>query len=109
MPARIREKSRLPSLSMMERRPLCPACPPPTFTRTSARGDVELVVNHEQLLGIHLILRAELGDRPAARVHVRLRLHEHDFALAAFLLRVVHVDDGDLGAAWFFQYDTPAC
>ena len=34
MPTRTRNQSRVPSLSQMERSPLCPACPPPNFTRT---------------------------------------------------------------------------
>ena len=63
-----------------------------------ARGDIELVVDDEQLLGLDLVLRAELGDGAAARVHVGLGFDQDDLALTAFGLGVVDVDDGDLGA-----------
>ncbi|VWM24387.1 Uncharacterised protein [Collinsella intestinalis] len=55
-------------------------------------------MDDEQLLGLDLVLRAELGDGAAARVHVGLGFDQDDLALTAFGLSVVDVDDGDLGA-----------
>ena len=65
-------------------------------------GNVELVVNHEQLLGLDLVLAAELGDGSARGVHVRLRLDQHDLALATLFLGIVDVDECDLGAGLVF-------
>ena len=53
-----------------------------------AGGDIELVVDHEQFLGLNLVLAAELGDGAARGVHVRLRLDQHNLTLAALFLRV---------------------
>ena len=67
-----------------------------------AGGNVELVVNHEQLLGLDLVLAAELGDGPARGVHVRLRLDQYNLALAVLFLGIVDVDERDLGACLVF-------
>ena len=67
-----------------------------------AGGNVELVVNHEQLLGLDLVLAAELGDGPARGVHVRLRLDQYNLALAVLFLGIVDVDERDLGARLVF-------
>ena len=65
-------------------------------------GNVELVVNHEQLLGLDLVLAAELGDGATRGIHIRLRLDQHDLALAALFLGIVDVDECDLGAGLVF-------
>ena len=65
-------------------------------------GNIELVVDHEQLLGLDLVLAAELGDGTARGIHVRLRLDQHNLALAALFLGVVDVDECDLGAGLVF-------
>ena len=65
-------------------------------------GNVELVVDDEQLLGLDLVLTAELGDGTARGIHVRLRLDQHDPALAALFLGIVDVDERDLGAGLVF-------
>ena len=67
-----------------------------------AGGNVELVMNHEQLLGLDLVLAAELGNGAARGVHVRLRLDQHDLALATLFLGIVDVDECDLGAGLVF-------
>ena len=67
-----------------------------------AGGNVELVVNHEQLLGLDLVLAAELGDGATRGIHIRLRLDQHDLALAALFLGIVDVDERDLGAGLVF-------
>ena len=67
-----------------------------------AGGNIELIVNHEQLFGLDLVLAAELGDGAARGVHVRLRLDQHNLALAALFLGVVDVDERDLGAGLVF-------
>ena len=67
-----------------------------------AGGNVELVVNHEQFLGLDLVLAAELGDGPARGVHVRLRLDQYNLALTALFLGIVDVDERDLGAGLVF-------
>ena len=58
-----------------------------------AGGNVELVVDHEQLLDLDFVLAAELGDGPARGVHVRLRLDQYNLALAALFLGIVDVDE----------------
>ena len=67
-----------------------------------ACGDVQLVVDYQQLLDTHLVLGTELGDGAAARIHVRLGLYQDDLALAALGLRVVDLDGGDLGSCLVF-------
>ena len=67
-----------------------------------AGGNVELVVDYEQLLGLDLVLAAELGDGAARGVHVRLRLDQHNLALATLFLGIVDVDECDLGAGLVF-------
>ena len=67
-----------------------------------AGGNIELVVDYEQLLGLDLVLAAELGDGTARGIHVRLRLDQHNLALAALFLGVVDVDERDLGACLVF-------
>ena len=67
-----------------------------------AGGNIELVVDYEQLLGLDLVLAAELGDGAARGIHVRLRLDQHNLALAALFLGVVDVDERDLGAGLVF-------
>ena len=67
-----------------------------------AGGNIELIVNHEQLFGLDLVLAAELGDGAARGVHVRLRLDQHNLALAALFLGIVDVDERDLGAGLVF-------
>ena len=67
-----------------------------------AGGNIELVVDYEQLLGLDLVLAAELGDGTARGIHVRLRLDQHNLALAAIFLGVVDVDERDLGAGLVF-------
>ena len=67
-----------------------------------ASGNIELIVNHEQLFGLDLVLAAELGDGAARGVHVRLRLDQHDLALPTLFLGVVDVDERDLGAGLVF-------
>ena len=67
-----------------------------------AGGDVKLVVDDEQLLGLDFVLAAELGDGSARGVHVRLRLDQHDLALATLFLGIVDVDERDLGACLVF-------
>ena len=69
MPMRTLTKS-LPSLPMMERRPLCPPAPPPTLTRTVARFQVEVVVDDDE------VLRPVVRDGGAGVVHERRRLEE---------------------------------
>ena len=67
-----------------------------------AGGNIELVVDDEQLLGLDLVLAAEFGDGPARGVHVRLRLDQYNLALAALFLGIVDVDERDLGACLVF-------
>ena len=67
-----------------------------------AGGNIELVVDDEQLLGLDFVLAAELGDGTARGVHVRLRLDQHDLTLAALFLGVVDVDERDFGAGLIF-------
>ena len=67
-----------------------------------AGGNVELVVDYEQLLGLDLVLATELGDGAARGIHVRLRLDQHNLPLASLFLGVVDVDDRDLGAGLVF-------
>lgn len=67
-----------------------------------ASGNIELVVDHEQLLGLDLVLAAELGDGPARGIHVRLRLDQYNLALTALFLGIVDVDERDLGAGLVF-------
>ena len=67
-----------------------------------AGGNIELVVDYEQLLGLDFVLATELGDGAARGVHVRLRLDQHNLALAALFLGVVDVDERDLGAGLVF-------
>lgn len=67
-----------------------------------ACGNVELIMNHEQLFGANLVLTAQLGNGTARGVHVRLRLDEHDLALTAFFFGIVDVDDGDKCARLVF-------
>ena len=67
-----------------------------------AGGNVELVVDYEQLLGLDLVLAAELGDGTARGIHVRLRLDQHNLALAALFLGIVDVDERDLGTGLVF-------
>ena len=67
-----------------------------------AGGNIELVVDDEQLLGLDLVLAAELGDGPARGVHVRLRLDQYNLALAVLFLGIVDVDERDLGACLVF-------
>lgn len=59
-------------------------------------------MDHEQLLGLDLVLAAELGDGAARGVHVRLRLDQYNLALAALFLGIVDVDERDLGASLVF-------
>ena len=67
-----------------------------------AGGNIELVVDYEQLLGLDLVFAAELGDGAARGIHVRLRLDQHNLALAVLFLGVVDVDERDLGAGLVF-------
>ena len=67
-----------------------------------AGGNVEFIVDHEQLLGFDFVLAAKLGDGAARGIHVRLRLDQHNLALAALFLGVVDVDERDLGACLVF-------
>ena len=67
-----------------------------------AGGNIKLVVDYEQFLGLDLVLAAELGDRTARGIHVRLRLDQHNLTLAALFLGVVDVDERDLGAGLVF-------
>ena len=67
-----------------------------------AGGNVELIVDHEQLLGLDLVLAAKLGDGTARGIHVRLRLDQHNLALAALFLGIVDIDERDLGACLVF-------
>ena len=67
-----------------------------------AGGNVELVVDYEQLLGLDLVFAAELGDGATRGIHIRLRLDQHDLALAALFLGIVDVDERDLGAGLVF-------
>ena len=64
--------------------------------------DVQLVMDHQQFFDTHLVLRAELGDGAAARIHVRLGLYQDDLALAALSLGIVNLDGGDLGSCLVF-------
>lgn len=73
-----------------------------------AGGNVELIMDYEQLLGLDLVLAAELGDGATRGIHARLRLDQHNLALAALFLGVVDIDERDLGAGLVFQYVTPA-
>ena len=59
-------------------------------------------MNHEQLLGLDLVLAAELGDGTTRGIHIRLRLDQHDLALAALFLGIVDIDERDLGACLVF-------
>ena len=65
-------------------------------------GNVKLVVDDEQLLGLDLVLAAELGYGATRGIHIRLRLDQHDLALAALFLGIVDVDERDLGAGLVF-------
>ena len=67
-----------------------------------AGGNVELIVDDEQLLGLDLVLAAELGDGATRGIHIRLRLDQHDLALATLFLGIVDVDECDLGAGLVF-------
>ena len=67
-----------------------------------AGGNIELVVDYEQFLGLDLVLAAELGDGTARGIHVRLWLDQHNLTLAALFLGVVDVDERDLGACLVF-------
>lgn len=67
-----------------------------------AGRNVELVVDYKQLLGLDLVLAAELGDGATRGIHIRLRLDQHDLALATLFLGIVDVDERDLGAGLVF-------
>ena len=67
-----------------------------------AGGNIELVVDYEQLFGLNFVLAAELGDGATRGVHVRLRLDQHNLALAALFLGIVDIDERDLGACLVF-------
>ena len=67
-----------------------------------AGGNVELVVDYEQLLGLDLVLAAELGDGATRGIHIRLRLDQYNLALTALFLGIVDVDERDLGAGLVF-------
>ena len=67
-----------------------------------AGGNIELIVDHEQLLGLDFVLAAKLGDGTARGIHVRLWLDQHNLTLAALFLGVVDVDERDLGAGLVF-------
>ena len=67
-----------------------------------AGGNIELVVDYEQLLGLDLVLATELGDGAARGIHVRLRLDQHNLALATLFLSIVDIDERDLGARLVF-------
>ena len=67
-----------------------------------AGGNIELVVDYEQLLGLDLVLATELGDGAARGIHVRLRLDQHNLALATLFLSIVDIDERDLGACLVF-------
>ena len=67
-----------------------------------AGGNVELVVDYKQLLGLDFVLAAELGDGATRGIHIRLRLDQHDLALAALFLGIVDIDERDLGACLVF-------
>ena len=103
IPTRMRLKSRLPSLSMMERRPLCPACPPPDLYAHVALGDVELVVD-ERAPPRDVPCRwrrAWRGDPPL--VFIKLwGLASTTSRLPPLLVGVVNLDDGHFGAKLVF-------
>ena len=65
-------------------------------------GDVQLVMDYQQLFDIHLVLCAELGDGATARIHVRLGLYQDHLALAALSLGIVNLDGGDFGSGLVF-------
>ena len=65
-------------------------------------GDVQLVMDYQQLFDTHLVLCTELGDGAAARIHVRLGLYQDHFALAALSLGIVNLDGGDFGSGLVF-------
>ena len=67
-----------------------------------AGGNIELVVDYEQLLGLDLVLAAELGDGATRGIHIRLRLDQYNLALTALFLGIVDVDERDLGACLVF-------
>ena len=67
-----------------------------------AGGNIEFVVNDEQLLGLDLVLAAELGDGATRGIHIRLRLDQYNLALTALFFGIVDIDECDLGAGLVF-------
>ena len=77
----------------MSLRPLWPAMPPPCFSFATPGGEIELVVDHQDLFGLDLEEAGEHLHRPAARVHEALRQEQPGAAL---------VLDAAPTSAWYF-------
>ena len=71
IPMRTRRKSREPSCSAMERRPLCPATPPPVLIRTLPAARSSSSWQTTICCQRQLVEARGLGDRVAGQVHVR--------------------------------------
>ena len=77
-PIRTRTNSSSCRCCLIERSPLCPARPPPTFTRSTAGGEVELVVHDHELVGLDAEAAHERRDRLTGVVHVGERDRERE-------------------------------
>ena len=83
-PTRTRQNSAPPSSRFKDFSPLWPASPPPSLTRMSPNGQVDLVVDDEDAVEIELVGPARRADRAPRVVHERLRLeHRHPRAARA--------------------------
>ena len=63
---------------MIDRSPLWPASPPPDLTFSDRDREIELVVDDDDLLGLHAVAAGEQPDGLARVVHVRERDRERD-------------------------------
>ena len=75
-PMRTRRNASACRCDLIERSPLWPASPPPTFTRSTRGRQVELVVHDHELLGLDAVAAHERRDRLPGVVHVRERHRE---------------------------------
>ena len=71
-PTRTRRKSAVPRPSLIDLRPLWPPWPPPSFALDPSEGEVDLVVDHEDVVGLDAQFAARRADGLAALVHVGL-------------------------------------
>ncbi|MNX84031.1 hypothetical protein D3C86_1158110 [compost metagenome] len=60
----------------------------------AARGQVDLVVEDDDLAGFDLVEARRLADRAAALVHIGLRFHQQDLDRAVGAVDLAFADDG---------------